>query len=159
MSVSLLWGKRVVTTPFIECYFSSVLWPLARDVWWIICLQYYIYGSHPWYSRLLATFEADDAILRIMEKVWGTISECNMLCGRGHGACVATPLQEVSTSKWGRVWLGSSLAPTSCKIWHGLHESSYCYHDTLHVQAHVTIKAERKQAINNSIIIYNNHTQ
>ena len=29
---SLLLGKRVVTTPFAERHFSSVLWPLAGDM-------------------------------------------------------------------------------------------------------------------------------
>ena len=29
---SSLLGKRLVTTPFAERHFSSVLWPLARDV-------------------------------------------------------------------------------------------------------------------------------
>ena len=34
---SLLLGKRVVTTPFAECHFSCVLWPLAGDVRRITC--------------------------------------------------------------------------------------------------------------------------
>jgi len=32
IACSSLLGKRVVTTPFAERHFSSVLWPLAGDV-------------------------------------------------------------------------------------------------------------------------------
>ena len=97
---SLLLGKRVVTTPFAERHFSSVLWPLAGDVWRITCsfialaLDIHVL----WLRR-----EAESAILHSTKKVLRMHSEFNISCGRGQGVLVASPQQEVRVTKCGRV--------------------------------------------------------
>jgi len=48
---SSLLGKRVVTTPFAERHFSSVLWPLSRRC---AANNLFIYSSRPRHSRLVA---------------------------------------------------------------------------------------------------------
>ena len=61
-------------------------------------------------------------------------SEFSILCGRGQGVHVATPLQEIRI-----VWVGlNRFDPRNdlwCRDWHRLHESSYCYLK-IHVGTH-----------------------
>ena len=54
-------------------------------------------------------------------------SEFKIPCGRGQGVLVASPQQEVSVTKCGRVWMGSIPEPTLVLAVHGPHESCYCY--------------------------------
>ena len=62
------------------------------------------------------------------------LAEFNILCGRGQDAICSTPLQEVCIyvpvggSKYVRAQ--HQLQARQCKVWHGLHESSYCYRMT-----------------------------
>ena len=62
---SSLLGKRVVTPPFTEHHFSSVLWPLAGDVRQITSFIALTLDIHVLYLHR----EVESVILHIMEKV------------------------------------------------------------------------------------------
>ena len=62
---SSLLGKRLVTTPFAESHFSSVLWTLAGDVRQITSFIALTLDIHVLYLHR----EVESVILHIMEKV------------------------------------------------------------------------------------------
>ena len=85
------------STLFVKRHFSSALLPLVGDMWRITCSFIALaLNIHIFCLRA----EAEGAILHATKKVSGMHSEFNISCG---GILAASPLQEVRTTKCGRV--------------------------------------------------------